>query len=86
MSFPDDELHRLKVWIKNNSHEDDDGLSVRGTKRLLERLEAAENLLENGVALTHSEDCDKVEHHDLKCTCDTQERWEAWRRAAGKGE
>lgn len=40
--FPDDELQRLKVWVKDNPHEDDDGLSIRGTKRLLERLDAAE--------------------------------------------
>lgn len=43
-TFPDDELQRLKVWVTDNPHEDDDGLSIRGTKRLLKRLEAAEQV------------------------------------------
>lgn len=45
MTFTDDELQKLKIWVRDNPHEDDDGLSIRGTKRLLARLEASEKIV-----------------------------------------
>jgi hypothetical protein len=78
MRFTDDNLKRLKKRADANDPTED------WLRALIARLEAAECILENGIALTHTEDCDKVEHHDLVCTCGSQEKWEAWRKAAGK--
>ena len=54
-AFTDDELEKLKKWVTNNPHEDDDGLSIRGTKALLARLDAAEELIESAGDLKRSE-------------------------------
>lgn len=51
---------------------------------LLARLEAAELILDNGLALTHDEDCIKTEWIDLECDCGANKRWKAWRKVAGK--
>lgn len=83
MTFSDEDLKQVKDQIKTGWS----SLTTMpggGLDALLARLEAAELILENGVSLTHFEDCDKIEHHDWKCTCGSEERWEAWRKKAGK--
>ena len=86
--FTDEDMRRLKEELQERTSLGDlygDGyLGPDKMKALLARLEAVELILNKGVSLTHTEDCDKVEHHDLKCTCGSERRWEAWRKKAGK--
>lgn len=87
-SFPDDELKRLKVWVTDNPHEDDDGLNIRGTKRLLTRLEAAEAVMKRS-ALWHDGECEimnGVMRTEEECDCGSYESHKNWLKAVGKLE
>lgn len=75
MTFTDDDLKRLKEDIDGYEREqfDDWGMSVDEVKRLLARLEAAEELLEecNLVWVRHNSDI-------------AEKLFEAWRKACGR--
>lgn len=75
--FTDEELKRLRIAVESNPHEDDDGLSIRGTKRLLLRLDAAESALEEAQCGHTFLD------HDL-APCEFSAAMLNWRRIAGK--
>lgn len=80
--FTDGDLARWKAYYEDPKR----GNTPLKWKALLARLEAAELILENGVSLAHFEDCDKMEHSDLACTCGSEERWYAWLRSKTSGE
>lgn len=85
MSFTDEDLVRWKTWWEIKAPGSScDCMDYQTMQALLARLEAAESILENGIAMTHSEDCDKIEHFDLACTCNSGKLWEAWRKSCGK--
>ena len=86
MSFSDDDLRRLKEYkIADNLRYPAIICDAGHIKALLARLEAAETALIN-TERTHSGFCASQMNYAAtdKCVCLSQERYDAWRKSAGR--